>query len=350
MSGARKGCVGRRTVWAPRPAAARPGAGGGPARALGVDGLLAALGATDDGPVEVLRGGRRTAAERHRSLREVVAWSYGLLDDRQRALFEQMSVFAGPVEQAAVSAVCDDPAALPDLVDRSLVVRTSDSPPVSACSRRCGRTDGPGLRPEPTRMRSANATRSGPPSSRRRSGPFGAAHSRARPSAASTPTLRTLRRAHAWMCESGPAEDLLHLSMIFGELAFLRGRIDLVQLVEQALDAVGRPPCPLTARAGRAAGHVELAARRPRRGRGGGAPGDRDCRELRRPDGGARRVQALANVLFFRGEPTNDFLSVLLRALDLAEVAGDIECQVLALVDLVLLGAYAGDDTAAGTL
>ena len=37
-------------------------------------------------------------------------------------------MFAGPVEYAAVEAVCGDAAALPDLVDRSLVVRRAGDP------------------------------------------------------------------------------------------------------------------------------------------------------------------------------------------------------------------------------
>ena len=76
----------------------------------------------------MLRGGRRTASPRHRSLRDVVAWSYGLLDEEQRTLFDRLSVFAGPVEHAAVAAVCGDAGALPDLVDRSLVVRHPGEP------------------------------------------------------------------------------------------------------------------------------------------------------------------------------------------------------------------------------
>ncbi len=94
------------------------------AASLGLCGLLREL----DEPFPALRGGRRTATARHRSLRDVVEWSYGLLDAEQRALFERLSVFAGPVEYAAVEAVCGDAAALPDLVDRSLVVRRAGDP------------------------------------------------------------------------------------------------------------------------------------------------------------------------------------------------------------------------------
>jgi predicted ATPase/DNA-binding SARP family transcriptional activator len=43
----------------------------------------------------VLRGGRRTGADRHRTLRAVVDWSYDLLGERERRVFDLLSVFAG---------------------------------------------------------------------------------------------------------------------------------------------------------------------------------------------------------------------------------------------------------------
>ncbi|HEX6255580.1 MAG TPA: BTAD domain-containing putative transcriptional regulator [Euzebyales bacterium] len=43
----------------------------------------------------VLRGGRRTGADRHRTLRAVVDWSYDLLGERARRVFDLVSVFAG---------------------------------------------------------------------------------------------------------------------------------------------------------------------------------------------------------------------------------------------------------------
>jgi predicted ATPase/DNA-binding SARP family transcriptional activator len=43
----------------------------------------------------VLRGGRRTGAARHRTLRAVVDWSYDLLDEDSRLVFDSLSVFAG---------------------------------------------------------------------------------------------------------------------------------------------------------------------------------------------------------------------------------------------------------------
>jgi predicted ATPase len=43
----------------------------------------------------LLRGGRRAALERHQTLRATVDWSYSLLDDTERAVFDRLGVFAG---------------------------------------------------------------------------------------------------------------------------------------------------------------------------------------------------------------------------------------------------------------
>jgi len=43
----------------------------------------------------LLTGGRRTAVERHHTLRATVDWSYELLDDAQRTVFDRLAVFAG---------------------------------------------------------------------------------------------------------------------------------------------------------------------------------------------------------------------------------------------------------------
>jgi predicted ATPase/class 3 adenylate cyclase len=79
----------------------------------------------------LLTGGARTALPRQRTLEATVAWSYDLLDERQRRLFDRLSVFAGGWTLHAAETVCaatgiearqvaDDLAAL---VDKSLVVR-----------------------------------------------------------------------------------------------------------------------------------------------------------------------------------------------------------------------------------
>jgi predicted ATPase/class 3 adenylate cyclase len=79
---------------------------------------------------KVLRGGDRGGAERHQTLRATVAWSYQLLSEEERLLFDRLSVFAGSFDLSAADAVCSDDGLdaadvfdlLSGLVDKSLVV------------------------------------------------------------------------------------------------------------------------------------------------------------------------------------------------------------------------------------
>ena len=94
------------------------------ARSLSVAGLLERL----DDRLRLLTGGRRTDAERHRTLRATIQWSYDLLPPPERDLFAQLSVFAGRFDLAAAEAVTavDDAGAVDELlgalVDRSMVI------------------------------------------------------------------------------------------------------------------------------------------------------------------------------------------------------------------------------------
>lgn len=54
---------------------------------------------------QLLTGGRRSAAERHQTLRGAIEWSYELLEPRERALFERLSVFPGSFDAEAAAAV-----------------------------------------------------------------------------------------------------------------------------------------------------------------------------------------------------------------------------------------------------
>src|SRR4029078_5554041 len=54
----------------------------------------------------LLTGGSRTAAPRQQTLRAMVDWSYDLLSDQERLLFDRLSVFAGGWTLAAAEAVC----------------------------------------------------------------------------------------------------------------------------------------------------------------------------------------------------------------------------------------------------
>nr|WP_221382113.1 BTAD domain-containing putative transcriptional regulator [Actinoplanes polyasparticus] len=92
------------------------------AAALGVDELRERL----DDRLDLLVRGGRTSAARHRTLRAVVEWSFGLLDPAARRVLTRLSAFAGAftVSQAEAVVAADGAAAvLADLVDRSLVVR-----------------------------------------------------------------------------------------------------------------------------------------------------------------------------------------------------------------------------------
>jgi predicted ATPase/DNA-binding CsgD family transcriptional regulator len=74
---------------------------------------------------ELLSGGARTAARRHRTLRGAIDWSYDLLDDDERALFDRLGVFPADFDFDAVQSISPaGPAVieiLPRLVDKSLV-------------------------------------------------------------------------------------------------------------------------------------------------------------------------------------------------------------------------------------
>ena len=70
----------------------------------------------------VVTGGSRGSLPRHRTLRAVVDWSYDLLDEVERLVFERLSMFAGGCTlEAAEVVVTGGPVhamEVPDLVDR----------------------------------------------------------------------------------------------------------------------------------------------------------------------------------------------------------------------------------------
>jgi predicted ATPase/DNA-binding SARP family transcriptional activator len=94
-------------------------------RTLSLDELAAGL----SDRFRLLTSGNRTAPPRHRTLRAVIAWSWDLLDDRERVVAERISILPGGVTPASAAAVCagipvapdDLPDLLAALVDRSLL-------------------------------------------------------------------------------------------------------------------------------------------------------------------------------------------------------------------------------------
>jgi predicted ATPase len=83
----------------------------------------------------LLTGGRRTAVERHQTLRATVDWSYSMLDSREQVIFDRLGVFAGTFDAPAAEVIVSDRDfeawdvidALMQLASKSMVVVERDS-------------------------------------------------------------------------------------------------------------------------------------------------------------------------------------------------------------------------------
>jgi len=77
----------------------------------------------------LLTGGRRTAVERHQTLRATVDWSYSLLEENERRAFDRLGVFAGEFDAEAAEVIAggdglepwDVVDAIAGLVDKSML-------------------------------------------------------------------------------------------------------------------------------------------------------------------------------------------------------------------------------------
>lgn len=81
--------------------------------------------------LDLLAGGRRTAAARHRSVRAVVDWSHGLLTEDEARLFARLAVFPSSFTLDRVEAVCAGPPLTPAAVG-PLLARLADQSLVQA--------------------------------------------------------------------------------------------------------------------------------------------------------------------------------------------------------------------------
>ena len=99
-------------------------------RTMSLDQLAARL----DDRFRLLTGGSRTALPRHRTLRAVIDWSWGLLTDPERVVLRRLSAFAGGASLEAAEQVCagagvasiDVLDLLTALTEKSLVVTEGD--------------------------------------------------------------------------------------------------------------------------------------------------------------------------------------------------------------------------------
>jgi non-specific serine/threonine protein kinase len=96
-------------------------------RSLSVQELLSRL----DDRFGLLTAGSRTAVPRHRTLRALIDWSYGLCTAQERLLWQRASVFSGSLDLEAAEAVCDGQGIAREevidlvtgLVDKSILIR-----------------------------------------------------------------------------------------------------------------------------------------------------------------------------------------------------------------------------------
>src|SRR5262249_24413000 len=80
-----------------------------------------------DQRLAVLTGGARDRPTRQQTLRAAIEWSYDLLAEPERDLFERLAVFAGGWSLAAAETVCDASLdLLASLLDKCLVVQVED--------------------------------------------------------------------------------------------------------------------------------------------------------------------------------------------------------------------------------
>jgi non-specific serine/threonine protein kinase len=94
-------------------------------RVLTVEQIRARL----DDAFRLLTGGIRAAPTRQQTLRATLDWSYDLLTEFERALFQRIAVFAGSFDIEAVESVCEGVEALDlvtRLVDKSLLIVEAD--------------------------------------------------------------------------------------------------------------------------------------------------------------------------------------------------------------------------------
>ena len=133
-------------------------------RILSVEQLLARL----DQRLPLLTTGAADAPERQRTLRATIAWSYDLLSEDERQIFERLAIFSGGWNLEAANVVCNaDLDTVGSFVERNLIRRGWDRGrrPASRCSRRSANSRSSDWMSAPTLETTATAT----PSTSRRS-------------------------------------------------------------------------------------------------------------------------------------------------------------------------------------
>ncbi|MBV7336365.1 tetratricopeptide repeat protein [Chloroflexi bacterium TSY] len=89
--------------------------------------LLERLTQSERASLKLLRSRTRETPERHRALRNTIAWSYDLLNAAEQALFRRLSVFVGGCTLEAAEAVCSSAGDLTVTVDEEYVLDLLES-------------------------------------------------------------------------------------------------------------------------------------------------------------------------------------------------------------------------------
>ena len=317
---------------------------------VGLQGLLEGI----DRRFELLGRGPRSAAAHHRSLRDVVEWSYALLTPEEQAVFRAFAFFAGPVElDTAVAVIADGRqldegvvrGILPDLAERSLAVRVDgDGAPayrlldtLRAFGRELLDDEVAVLRErllDWVRRFAAEAD----------VGQRG--RDEQRWARRIDVQLADLVQAHRWLDEAGDVDGVLALTAVLGRHAVYRYRVDVAHLIDVTIARHGDVVSADTAHVLGCGGTIAW-----QRGRFG------EAEELARralevaercDDPLAARYghDVLANLALFRGDADRSRAEAAI-VIDRSVAAGDPVLQLSGMVDLILASIYAGDDDAA---
>lgn len=294
----------------------------------------------------ILAGGPRHDSGRHRTLREVVDWSYSLLDSQEARLFDRLSVFLGGFTLEAAEHVCavgdlqaaDVTQHLPGLVDKSMVLRTGTRYDLLETLRLYGaeRLDERGQIPTLRRAHAGYFAGLAETAGRAVTGPDEAdwVHR-------IDDEVDNLRAAHRWALVAGEAELALRLSAPLAFYADWRSRGELLSWAEQAASMPSAhqhalEPMALAAAARGASDRGQLDRAGFLAGRGLEAAPDPDDPRRVPP------LRALGLVAFFQGR-LQDSQRLQLEVLRTAQAAGDLQNVIEAWAMQALIAAYSGD-------
>ncbi len=302
-----------------------------------------------DARFELLTTGPRHEGGRHRTLRDVVAWSYDLLSPAAADLFDLLSVFAGGFTlrsaEEVVDAVRGGPrgdvaSALAELVDGSMVVRSGARYAILETLRMYG-ADRLAERGELDAAKQAHARHLAAFSERAGRGVRGVDDDRWAPRLEAE--LDNLRAAHRWAMDAGDADLALRLSAPLGFYADLWLVDEIHTWAEEAAglpDATGHRLLPLAlGTAARGAGNRGQLSRSVDLAREGLAAAGEDESARILP------LRAWSLTAFYDGrlETSADLEA---QGLALAEATGDQYHVVYAWVMRALIATYRGEPDA----